>query len=171
MTRLLPPGRRCDDELAEDTAILLHPTRARSNRKASPCKLSQGRAQRSGRRFKADISCLAMDLEARNGTGGNDDEEYTNIYFIVGDRRETVTYKADQVTDMELKELFRNAAEAGPLDIVKLCKGDKLLNISTNLPANTPDSPYVLQVSTNSCQSRCTRIPVAGCSIVGRATA
>ena len=76
---------------------------ARSNRKASPCKLSQGRAQRSGSRFKADISCLAMDLEARNGTGGNDDEEYTNIYFIVGDRRETVTYKADQVTDMELK--------------------------------------------------------------------
>lgn len=44
-----------------------------------------------------------MDLETRNGTGGNDDEEYTNIYFIVGDRRETVTYKADQVTDMELK--------------------------------------------------------------------
>ncbi|KOC64184.1 hypothetical protein WH47_12486 [Habropoda laboriosa] len=43
-------------------------------------------------------------------------------------------------------ELFRNAAEAGPLDIVKLCKGDKVLNISTNLPANTPDSPYVLQI-------------------------
>ncbi|XP_076164165.1 phosphodiesterase 9 [Ptiloglossa arizonensis] len=87
-----------------------------------------------------------MDLEARNGTGGNDDEEYTNIYFIVGDRRETATYKADQVTDMELKELFRNAAEAGPLDIVKLRKGDKLLNISTNLPTNTPDTPYVLQI-------------------------
>ncbi|XP_006610890.1 high affinity cGMP-specific 3',5'-cyclic phosphodiesterase 9A [Apis dorsata] len=86
-----------------------------------------------------------MDLEARNGTGGNE-EEYTNIYFMVGNRRETATYKADQVTDMELKELFRNAAEAGPLDIVKLCKGDKLLNISTNLPANTPDSPYVLQI-------------------------
>ncbi|XP_012136074.1 phosphodiesterase 9 isoform X1 [Megachile rotundata] len=86
-----------------------------------------------------------MDLEARNGTGGND-EEYTNIYFIVGGRRDTVTYKADQVTDMELKELFRNAAEAGPLDIVKLREGDKLLNISTSLPANTPDSPYVLQI-------------------------
>lgn len=48
---------------------------------------------------------------------------------------------------MFVAELFRNAAEAGPLDIVKLCKGDKLLNISTNLPANTPDSPYVLQVT------------------------
>jgi len=43
-------------------------------------------------------------------------------------------------------ELFRSAAEAGPLDIVKLRKGDKLLNISTHLPANTPDTPYVLQV-------------------------
>ncbi|KZC07356.1 PREDICTED: uncharacterized protein LOC107185630 [Dufourea novaeangliae] len=87
-----------------------------------------------------------MDLEARNGTGENDDEEYTNIYFIVGNRKETATYKADQVTNMELKELFRNAAEAGPLDIVKLCKGEKLLNISTNLPANTSDTPYVLQI-------------------------
>lgn len=87
-----------------------------------------------------------MDLETRNGTGNNDDDEYTNIYFIVGDRRETATYRSDQVTDMELKELFRSAAEAGPLDIVKLRKGDKLLNISCHLPANTPDTPYVLQV-------------------------
>lgn len=44
-----------------------------------------------------------MDHEARNGTGSNDNEEHTNIYFIVGDRRETATYKANQVTDMELK--------------------------------------------------------------------
>ncbi|KAL6259557.1 hypothetical protein P5V15_009475 [Pogonomyrmex californicus] len=87
-----------------------------------------------------------MDHEARNGTGSNDNEEYINIYFIVGDRRETTTYKANQVTDMELKELFRSAAEAGPLDIVKLRKGDKLLNISTHLPANTPETPYVLQI-------------------------
>lgn len=87
-----------------------------------------------------------MDHEARNGTGSNDNEEHTNIYFIVGDRMETATYKANQVTDMELKELFRSAAEAGPLDIVKLRKGDKLLNISTHLPPNTPDTPYVLQI-------------------------
>lgn len=46
---------------------------------------------------------MAMDYEARNGTGSNDNEEYTNIYFIVGDRMETATYKANQVTDMELK--------------------------------------------------------------------
>ncbi|XP_014481570.1 PREDICTED: uncharacterized protein LOC106747983 [Dinoponera quadriceps] len=88
-----------------------------------------------------------MDHEARNGTGSNDhDEEFTNIYFIVGDRIETAAYKANQVTDMELKELFRNAAEAGPLDIVKLRKGDKLFNISSHLPPNTPDTPYVLQI-------------------------
>lgn len=43
-------------------------------------------------------------------------------------------------------ELFRSAAEAGPLDIVKLRKGDKILNISLHLPSNTPDDPYVLQV-------------------------
>ncbi|KAG7212148.1 hypothetical protein KM043_012490 [Ampulex compressa] len=95
---------------------------------------------------RAEPIGVAMDHEARNGTGSNDDEEYTNIYFIVGDRRETTSYKADQVTDMELKEVFRSAAEAGPLDIVKLRKGDKLLNISTQLPANTPEAPYVLQV-------------------------
>ncbi|XP_029164738.1 uncharacterized protein LOC114935944 isoform X2 [Nylanderia fulva] len=87
-----------------------------------------------------------MDHEARNGTGSNDNEEYTNIYFVVGDRRETATFRTNQVTDMELKELFRSAAEAGPLDIVKLRKGDKLLNISTHLPPNTPDTPYVLQI-------------------------
>lgn len=74
-----------------------------SSKTGSTRKLSQGRAQRSGSRFKAEISRLAMDHETRNGTGGNNDEEYTNIYFIVGDRRETATYKADQVTDMELK--------------------------------------------------------------------
>ncbi|XP_033301645.1 uncharacterized protein LOC117206424 isoform X1 [Bombus bifarius] len=51
-----------------------------------------------------------------------------------------------QAVERKREELFRNAAEAGPLDIVKLRKEDKLLNISANLPANTPDSPYVLQI-------------------------
>ncbi|XP_034952667.1 uncharacterized protein Pde9 [Chelonus insularis] len=89
---------------------------------------------------------MAMDLEkTRNGTGDTDDD-YTNIYFIVGDRREIASFRPDQVTNKELKELFRSAAEAGPLDIVKLRKGDKLLNISPQLPANTSDTPYVLQV-------------------------
>ncbi|XP_044579687.1 uncharacterized protein LOC123261890 [Cotesia glomerata] len=87
-----------------------------------------------------------MDFEKpRNGTGDTDDE-YINIYFIVGDRREIASFRPDQVSNSELKELFRSAAEAGPLDILKLRKGDKLLNISTQLAANTPDTPYVLQV-------------------------
>ncbi|KMQ89486.1 high affinity cgmp-specific 3 -cyclic phosphodiesterase 9a-like protein [Lasius niger] len=52
-----------------------------------------------------------MDHEARNGTGSNDNEEYTNIYFIVGDRTETATYRANQVTDMELKGVFNLSAD------------------------------------------------------------
>ena len=46
-----------------------------------------------------------------------------------------------------VSELFRSAAEAGPLDIVKLRKGEKILNISPHLPANTPEDPYILQVT------------------------
>lgn len=45
-----------------------------------------------------------------------------------------------------LTELFRNAAEAGPLDIVKLSKSNKILSISSHLPGNTPNDPYILQV-------------------------
>jgi len=64
----------------------------------------RGGATKSGkRRFKAETIRVAMDHEARNGTGNDDNEEYTNIYFIVGERRETATYRANQVTDMELK--------------------------------------------------------------------
>jgi len=62
---------------------------------------------------------------------------------------------ADQLNERKrffcFAELFRSAAEAGPLDIVKLRKGDKLFNISTHLPVNTPDTPYVLQVLYLSC--------------------
>ncbi|XP_015600255.1 uncharacterized protein LOC107270091 [Cephus cinctus] len=86
-----------------------------------------------------------MDLDRRNGTG-NSDINCTNIYFVVGDRIEIASFCPDQVTNKELKELFRSAAEAGPLDILKLHDGDKLLNISPYLPANTPDTAYVLQV-------------------------
>lgn len=44
-----------------------------------------------------------MDLKkTSNGTGDTEDE-YTNIYFIVGDRRETASFRADQVTNKELK--------------------------------------------------------------------
>lgn len=89
-------------------------------------------------------------LETRNGNTGNSDEDnYTSVHFIVGERREIAIFRPDQVTNKELKELFRSAAEAGPLDIVKLRKGDKLLNISPHLPPNTPDTPYILQVTTH----------------------
>ncbi|XP_049769381.1 high affinity cGMP-specific 3',5'-cyclic phosphodiesterase 9A [Schistocerca cancellata] len=49
-------------------------------------------------------------------------------------------------------ELFRSAAEAGPLDIVKLygCDG-RLLNISPALKDNAPDRPYRLEVVAAHC--------------------
>lgn len=44
-----------------------------------------------------------MDFEkTRNGTGETDDD-YTNIHFIVGDRREIASFRPDQVTNKELK--------------------------------------------------------------------
>ncbi|RZC42888.1 hypothetical protein BDFB_010535 [Asbolus verrucosus] len=43
--------------------------------------------------------------------------------------------------------LFRSASEAGPRDILKLYNtSGQLLNISGDLPSNTPDSRYSLQV-------------------------
>ncbi|XP_049944414.1 high affinity cGMP-specific 3',5'-cyclic phosphodiesterase 9A [Schistocerca serialis cubense] len=49
-------------------------------------------------------------------------------------------------------QLFRSAAEAGPLDIVKLygCDG-RLLNISPALKDNAPDRPYRLEVVAAHC--------------------
>lgn len=78
-----------------------------SSKAGSSQEPQQGRAtrrRRDWRRFKAETIRVAMDHEARNGTGSNNhDEEFTNIYFIVADRMETASYKANQVTDMELK--------------------------------------------------------------------
>lgn len=43
--------------------------------------------------------------------------------------------------------MFRSAAEAGPRDILKLYStSGQLLNITPDLPANTLDNPYSLQV-------------------------
>ncbi|XP_051154086.1 uncharacterized protein LOC127277220 isoform X1 [Leptopilina boulardi] len=88
-----------------------------------------------------------MDHETRNGTGNNDGDEECIIHFIIGNRKEIASFRPDQVTNKEIKDLFRNAAEAGPLDIVKLRKGEKILNISPQLPANTSEDPYILQVT------------------------
>ncbi|XP_031788903.1 uncharacterized protein LOC100116395 isoform X3 [Nasonia vitripennis] len=68
-------------------------------------------------------------------------------------------------------ELFRCAAEAGPLDIVKLRKKDKIFNISPHLPGNKADDPYVLQVFVNNYQSRYPLRLVVDCSIVVKVTA
>ncbi|KAK9869702.1 hypothetical protein WA026_003442 [Henosepilachna vigintioctopunctata] len=47
----------------------------------------------------------------------------------------------------EHKDLFRSAAEAGPKDILKLYNVDgHLVNISADLPSNTPSSRYTLKV-------------------------
>ena len=49
-------------------------------------------------------------------------------------------------------ECFRSAAEAGPYDILKLYnhKGN-LVNISTNLEANSPETKYKLEVVAAHC--------------------
>ena len=49
-------------------------------------------------------------------------------------------------------ECFRSAAEAGPYDILKLYnhKGN-LINISTNLEANSPETRYKLEVVAAHC--------------------
>ena len=49
-------------------------------------------------------------------------------------------------------ECFRSAAEAGPYDILKLYnhKGN-LINISTNLEANSPETQYKLEVVAAHC--------------------
>ncbi|XP_011495947.1 PREDICTED: uncharacterized protein LOC105360679 [Ceratosolen solmsi marchali] len=86
--------------------------------------------------------------EVNNGIiSGNDaNDEYVNVHFFIGDQREIACFRPDQTTHAEIKDLFRSAAEAGPLDILKLRKGNKIFNISPHLPGNTPDDPYILQV-------------------------
>lgn len=53
---------------------------------------------------------------------------------------------------LSVSECFRSAAEAGPYDILKLYnhKGN-LINISTNLEANTPETQYKLGVVAAHC--------------------
>lgn len=43
--------------------------------------------------------------------------------------------------------MFRSAAEAGPCDIVKLYTEEgRIINITPNIPANSPSTPYRLEV-------------------------
>jgi len=73
------------------------------------------------------------------------------IHFTVGERSEKAEFINDANVD-DLKECFRSAAEAGPYDILKLYnhKGN-LVNISTNLEANSPETKYKLEVVAAHC--------------------
>lgn len=136
------PGWRCDEP--DDRRAGRHPTPPNRTPSQSPgstyCK--------KHKETKGHILAPAMERETPNGTTGDihGEGKTTTVHFYVGDRREVASFRPDQVTQKEIKELFRNAAEAGPQDIVKLRQGEKLLNISPHLPSNTPDSPYSLQV-------------------------
>ncbi|CAH1117886.1 unnamed protein product [Phaedon cochleariae] len=68
------------------------------------------------------------------------------VHFEVGTRLESAVFKADTAPE-QIKDLFRVAAEASPRDILKLYNIEgQLLNISADLPPNSQDRPYTLQV-------------------------
>lgn len=68
------------------------------------------------------------------------------ICFSVGSRHETALFRSDTPTE-QIKDLFRSAAEAGPRDILKLYnRKGQLLNINQDLPSNTVEERYALQV-------------------------
>lgn len=68
------------------------------------------------------------------------------VFFCVGQRHETALFCSNTPVE-QLKDLFRSAAEAGPRDILKLYNtAGQLLNISPELPPNTLENPYSLQV-------------------------
>ncbi|XP_072305287.1 high affinity cGMP-specific 3',5'-cyclic phosphodiesterase 9A-like isoform X2 [Eucyclogobius newberryi] len=73
------------------------------------------------------------------------------IYFVVNGREETAEFGQD-CSDTEVKELFRAAAEVGPEHILKLFSPDgRLLKISASLQPNHKNSPYTLQLASDTC--------------------
>ncbi|CAG9771195.1 unnamed protein product [Ceutorhynchus assimilis] len=73
-------------------------------------------------------------------------DHYVTVYFSAGQRVESALFRPNTPVD-QVKALFRAAAEAGPNDILKLYNAaGQLLNISANLPQNTKETPYSLQV-------------------------
>ncbi|XP_076069121.1 uncharacterized protein LOC143041178 isoform X2 [Oratosquilla oratoria] len=73
------------------------------------------------------------------------------IYFMVGTRLETA-HLHDSLTEADVKELFRCAAETATSDVLKLHTADGvLLQIAPDIPANTPASPYSLTVVAAKC--------------------
>ncbi|XP_076857261.1 uncharacterized protein LOC143511542 [Brachyhypopomus gauderio] len=75
------------------------------------------------------------------------------IYFTVNGRPEQAEFPVD-CPAQDVKDLFRCAAEAGPHDILKLYnpKGN-IINISPQLPPNSPHSCYKLKVVAADCNS------------------
>ncbi|XP_031574522.1 high affinity cGMP-specific 3',5'-cyclic phosphodiesterase 9A-like [Actinia tenebrosa] len=73
------------------------------------------------------------------------------IYFKVGEKDEQAEFGPDVPTE-DIKELFRCAAEASPYDILKLynTKGN-LVNISSKLQENSPETRYRLDTVATSC--------------------
>ncbi|XP_076270902.1 phosphodiesterase 9 isoform X2 [Rhynchophorus ferrugineus] len=73
-------------------------------------------------------------------------DRHTTVFFSVGQRVEAALFGAD-TSDDQVKSIFRAAAEASPSDILKLYNAaGQLLNITADLPSNTKDTPYSLQV-------------------------
>ncbi|XP_077998066.1 high affinity cGMP-specific 3',5'-cyclic phosphodiesterase 9A-like [Glandiceps talaboti] len=73
------------------------------------------------------------------------------IYFTVDGKPEQAEFRNDFPAD-DIKDCFRAAAEAGPNDILKLYNTkDNIINISSKLEENTPDSRYKLEVVAAHC--------------------
>ncbi|XP_031438039.1 high affinity cGMP-specific 3',5'-cyclic phosphodiesterase 9A isoform X2 [Clupea harengus] len=94
-------------------------------------------------------------VTGRRGMSSAAQEEMatTVIYFTINGRPEQAEFPVDCPAP-DVKDLFRSAAEAGPHDILKLYnpKGN-IVNISPQLPPNTPQSSYKLEVVAADCNS------------------
>ncbi|XP_071839835.1 high affinity cGMP-specific 3',5'-cyclic phosphodiesterase 9A-like isoform X2 [Apostichopus japonicus] len=75
------------------------------------------------------------------------------IYFKIGDRLEQAEFRSDFPSE-DVKDIFRAAAEAGPLDILKLynTRGN-IVNISPKLEENSSETRYRLEVVATYCDA------------------
>lgn len=68
------------------------------------------------------------------------------VYLTVSGRDEQVEFSSEDTSE-DILETFRSIAEAGPNDILKLHNQKGFfLQISSNIPVNTPDDRYQLEV-------------------------
>ncbi|XP_050309835.1 high affinity cGMP-specific 3',5'-cyclic phosphodiesterase 9A isoform X2 [Anthonomus grandis grandis] len=74
------------------------------------------------------------------------DPQLITVYFSVGQSVEIALFRPSTPV-YQVKGIFRSAVEAGPSDILKLYNAaGQLLNISADLPPNTPNNVYSLKV-------------------------